>query len=40
VPEWPEFMRGCVGYRQSLDDQLAVAPRVHIEYDPGPSEQA
>lgn len=40
VPEWPEFMRGCIGYRQSLDDQLAVAPRVHIEYDTGPSEQA
>ena len=22
VPEWPQFMRGCVRYRQSLDDQL------------------
>lgn len=22
VPEWPEFMRGCIRYRQSLDEQL------------------
>lgn len=22
VPSWPEFLRGCVRYRQSLDDQL------------------
>ena len=22
VPEWPEFMRGCVKYRQSLDEQI------------------
>ncbi len=21
VPEWPEFIRGCVRYRQSLDQQ-------------------
>lgn len=21
VPEWPEFMKGCVRYRQSLDMQ-------------------
>ena len=21
VPEWPEFMRGCIRYRQSLDTQ-------------------
>jgi hypothetical protein len=27
VPEWPEFMRGCVRYRQSLDDQAPDAPR-------------
>ncbi|MEX0927349.1 MAG: hypothetical protein WD208_11650 [Dehalococcoidia bacterium] len=27
VPEWPEFMRGCVRYRQSLDEQMADAPR-------------
>jgi len=27
VPEWPEFMRGCVRYRQSLDAQFPEAPR-------------
>ena len=21
VPDWPEFLRGCVRYRQSLDEQ-------------------
>jgi len=21
VPEWPEFMKGCILYRQSLDEQ-------------------
>jgi hypothetical protein len=32
VPEWPEFIRGCIRYRQSLDEQLPGAPRVHVEY--------
>ena len=32
VPEWPEFIRGCIRYRQSLDDQLPDAPRVSVEY--------
>jgi hypothetical protein len=27
VPEWPQFMRGCVKYRQSLDQQNPRAPR-------------
>ena len=27
VPEWPDFLRGCVRYRQSLDDQLPNATR-------------
>ena len=31
VPEWPEFLRGCVRYRQSLDEQLPHAPRTHEE---------
>jgi hypothetical protein len=22
VPDWPEFMRGCIRYRQSLDSQV------------------
>jgi hypothetical protein len=32
VPEWPEFMRGCVLYRQSLDEQAANAPRRSEPY--------
>ena len=28
VPEWPVFIRGCVRYRQSLDEQLPDAPRT------------
>ena len=27
VPEWPQFMRGCIKYRQSLDEQAADSPR-------------
>jgi len=33
VPEWPEFMQGCVRYRQSLDEQAAAAPRTHQPYE-------
>ncbi len=29
VPEWPQFMEGCIRYRQSLDEQLPNAPRTH-----------
>jgi hypothetical protein len=32
VPDWPQFLRGCVAYRQSLDDQLPEAPRVGVEF--------
>ena len=32
VPEWPEFMRGCVRYRQSLDEQAPDAPRSSEPY--------
>jgi hypothetical protein len=32
VPEWPQFLRGCVRYRQSLDEQLPHAPRSTEEY--------
>jgi hypothetical protein len=28
VPPWPKFMRGCIRYRQSLEDQAPGAP-VH-----------
>jgi hypothetical protein len=33
VPEWPQFMRGCIQYRQSLDDQAPQARRTTDEYD-------
>jgi hypothetical protein len=33
VPDWPEFIRGCVRYRQSLDTQAAQAPRSAQPYD-------
>jgi hypothetical protein len=32
VPAWPQFMRGCVRYRQSLDEQAPGAPRVRTEF--------
>lgn len=35
VPPWPQFMRGCVAYRQSLDEQLRNAPAHIAEYDAG-----
>ena len=28
VPEWPQFMAGCIKYRKSLDEQLPGAPRT------------
>jgi hypothetical protein len=34
VPVWPEFMRGCIRYRQSLDAQLPHAPRSDAPYRP------
>ena len=33
VPEWPQFMRGCVRYRESLDAQAPHAPRTSKEFD-------
>jgi hypothetical protein len=32
VPEWPQFMRGCIRYRQSLDQERADAPRIDRNY--------
>jgi len=32
VPAWPQFMRGCIRYRQSLDEQNPGAPRVDREF--------
>lgn len=34
VPAWPQFIRGCVHYRASLDRQLPDALRSSAEYDP------
>ena len=33
VPDWPEFLRGCVRYRQSLDEQAPGAPRSSRPYE-------
>jgi hypothetical protein len=32
VPEWPQFLRGCIAYRQSLDEQAASAPRTREDF--------
>lgn len=32
VPAWPQFLRGCVKYRESLDRQLPNAPRTDGEF--------
>jgi hypothetical protein len=34
VPDWPQFLRGCLRYRESLDRQAPQAPRSDAEYDP------
>jgi hypothetical protein len=33
VPEWPQFLRGCIRYRQSLDEQVPEAPRTSDEFN-------
>jgi hypothetical protein len=33
VPEWPQFMQGCIRYRQSLDKQAPNAPCITKPYD-------
>jgi len=32
VPEWTQFMHGCVRFRQSLDEQIPDAPRTTEEF--------
>jgi len=32
VPEWPQFMQGCIAYRKSLDAQAPQAPRSDEPY--------
>jgi hypothetical protein len=34
VPDWPQFMAGCIKYRRSLDEQLPDAPRTSEEASP------
>jgi hypothetical protein len=34
VPGWPQFLRGCVRYRESLDRELPDAPGTREEFDP------
>ena len=33
VPAWPSFLRGCVAYRQSLEEQLPDAPVHEAEFE-------
>ena len=33
VPEWAEFIQGCVKYRQSLDTQAPASPRTNKPYE-------
>ncbi len=33
VPAWPQFMRGCIRYRASLDEQASDAPRTTKEFE-------
>lgn len=33
VPEWPEFIKGCIRYRESLDRQAPDAPRTKQRYE-------
>ena len=35
VPAWPQFLRGCLAYREALDRELPEARRTHTEYDAG-----
>ncbi len=32
VPAWPQFLRGCIRYRQSLDEQAPDAPGVKTQF--------
>ena len=32
VPDWPQFLEGCLHYRRSLDEQIPDAPRVDKAY--------
>jgi hypothetical protein len=34
VPAWPQFLQGCIRYRQSLDEQAPGAPRTSEPFHP------
>ena len=38
VPAWPQFLRGCIRYRQSLDEQIPDAPRSEVVYGNAPAD--
>lgn len=40
VPAWPQFMQGCIRYRQSLDEQAPEAPRSDAPYLAGTSQNS
>ena len=33
VPPWPQFLRGCLRYREALERELPDAPVLDLEYD-------
>jgi hypothetical protein len=33
IPEWSNFMNGCIRYRKSLDEQAPNAPRIDVEFN-------
>jgi hypothetical protein len=33
VPPWPQFLRGCLRYRESLERELPNAPAFDDEYE-------
>lgn len=33
VPSWPQFLAGCIRYRQSLDEQIPAAPRTQESFE-------
>jgi len=35
VPDWPQFLRGCVHYRESLEKQLPNAVRTNRPFQDG-----
>lgn len=32
IPDWPQFLEGCLRYRRSLDEQAPDAPRTRASY--------